>query len=84
MCAGLTLVSWDYPDKGGIRDMIDRLRLFPITCLTTLTAEEKSILLKKDIVLVSELPKYRDFLAKLVKNPGRMENIMDECRKLCR
>src|SRR5690606_6702976 len=40
-CAGLNLVSWDFPKKGSLRERIDGSGLHPITCLTTLTKKEK-------------------------------------------
>ena len=56
-CVGLTLLSWDYPSKNGIKENIDTYGLYPITTLTTLTLKEKHQLIENDIVLVKELYK---------------------------
>lgn len=50
-CAGLHLVSWDYPSQGSLRDRIDISGLHPITVLYSLTKREKQLLLDKGLVL---------------------------------
>lgn len=50
-CAGLQLVSWDYPSKGSLRERIDISGLHPITALHSITKSEKKLLLDKGLVL---------------------------------
>lgn len=50
-CAGLHLVSWDYPSQGSLRDRIDISGLHPITVLYSLSKREKQLLLDKGLVL---------------------------------
>ena len=45
VCAGLKLLGWDYPVNESLKDQIDALGLYPITCLTSLTKTEKQRLL---------------------------------------
>ena len=54
-CAGLRLLSWDYPAGGGLKDLIDEAGLYPVTCLTTLSHQEKSRLLHLQAVLCRDL-----------------------------
>ncbi len=54
-CAGLHLLSWDYPRNGSLRDRIDASGLHPITALQTLTKAEKQQILDKGIVLCRNL-----------------------------
>ena len=35
------MLGWDYPVKGSLKNLIDALGLYPITCLTSLTKKEK-------------------------------------------
>ncbi len=49
-CCGLYLLSWDYPKNDGLKDRIDRLKLYPITVSTLLTNREKQFLLTLDTV----------------------------------
>jgi hypothetical protein len=50
-CAGLTLLSWTYPEQGNLQDMIEEAGLHPLTCLTTLSAGEKLALMDQGVVL---------------------------------
>ncbi len=50
-CVKMILLSWNYPQGDSLREKIDRNRLYPITCLTTLSKGEKKILLDKNIVI---------------------------------
>ena len=60
--AGLKLISWDYPKGEGLREIIDRERIFPVTVLTTLTRAQKELLMDRGIVICRQLKE------ELVKN----------------
>jgi hypothetical protein len=82
-CAGLKLLGWDYPLKEGLKDLIDRLGLYPITCLTTLTKVEKQRLLDKNIVLCKELSDDRQHLERTGVTPTRLKRVLEEVERLC-
>lgn len=77
-CAGLTLIGWDYPKKGSLRERIDISGLHPITCLTTLTRREKDFLLNEDIVLIKQLLKQESLLLKMGISPNRQKKVLKE------
>ncbi len=81
-CAGLRLMSWDEPKGKGLKTLIDEQKLFPITCLTLLTKEEKEMLLSKGIVLTKQLLKSRHILESVVRSNPRVNNIMKEVSEL--
>ena len=56
-CVGLKYLSWDRPDGGGLRDLIEKTPLYPVTILQTLSPKEKSTLLGEGIVTVQDLLK---------------------------
>ena len=56
-CVGMKIMSWDYPAENSLRDLIERLRLYPITMLTTLTQHHKEQLLDNHIVLCRDIKK---------------------------
>ncbi len=82
-CAGLYLLSWDYPRDNGLKDRIDRLRLYPITVSTLLTNREKQFLLSRDVVLCKQLIDDVFYLDHLGISERRKERIMDEIKLLC-
>ncbi len=82
-CAGMHLVGWNYPAKGSLKDIIDTEKLYPLTCLTTLSQREKSRLLDLNIVLCRELLGREDLLAMVPVAQARIPQVMEECRRLC-
>ncbi|WP_394973070.1 restriction endonuclease [uncultured Croceitalea sp.] len=82
-CAGLYLLSWDYPKNDGLKERIDRLRLYPITVSTLLTNREKHFLLSRDIVLCRQLIGDKFFLDHLKVSEERKEKIYSELGQLC-
>lgn len=82
-CAGLYLMSWDYPEKDSLKDRIDRLGLYPITVSTLLTAREKQFLLSRDVVLCRELLNDKFYLDHLGVGASRKERIVVEIKALC-
>ena len=83
-CAGLHLLGWDYPQGNGLKELIDNLGLYPITCLTTLTSYEKQDLLNKCIVLCQELRDNHHYLEGLNLSSHRKNLIMNEVEELAR
>jgi hypothetical protein len=81
-CAGLNLLSWDYPLNESIKVMIDRYKHYPITCLTLLTKPEKEHLLENNVVLCSELKEDYARLNALHITEKRLQQIKKELEKL--
>lgn len=82
-CAGLMLIGWDYPKKGSLKERIDVSGLHPVTCLTTLTKQEKKKLLSKEKVLCMELCDYPELLNAIGISKQRHKKILDEAHELC-
>ncbi len=82
-CAGLNLLSWDYPVKNGLKEQIDTLGLYPITCLTSLTKAEKQRLLEKGIILCKELLQAEKNLESIGIKQGRIYTVTKEAELLC-
>ncbi|MEZ4811139.1 MAG: ATPase [Allomuricauda sp.] len=82
-CAGLYLLSWDYPEGDGLKERIDRLGLYPITVSTLLSSREKQFLLDRNVVLYRELLKDLYYLDHLGISNGRKERIIKEMESLC-
>ena len=80
---GLMLLSWDYPKKSSLKERIDRSGLHPVTCLTTLTRQEKQQLLDKDIVLCMDLCNQPKLLKSVGISEKRQKNILQEAHELC-
>jgi Restriction endonuclease/ATP cone domain len=84
VCAGLKLIGWDYPFKENLKDMIDTMGLYPLTCLTTLTKREKVYLLEKNVVLCKEICHNPQLLKSAGITDERIKGILEEGTALCK
>lgn len=66
VCKDMTLIGWNYPEKGNLQDMIEEGRLHPLTCLTSLSDAEKKILLAAGFVLCSKVKEDPEALRRLL------------------
>jgi Holliday junction resolvase len=82
-CAGLQLVSWDYPENKSLKYRINKSRLFPITTLTSLTKREKQDFLKQGVVLCKEIYEKPELLHKNGFSKMRIKKIQDDITDLC-
>jgi hypothetical protein len=81
-CAGLLVISWDYPGEFGLKNMIDKSGLHPVTSLISLTKKEKQYLIEKGIVLCSQLWENKQLLYDLKKSEFQINKIIREAENL--
>jgi hypothetical protein len=54
-CKGLKLIGWNYPEKGNLHQIIEQNGLHPITCLGSLSHQEKRDLIGRGILVCIDL-----------------------------
>lgn len=79
-CYDITLISWDYPHRGSLRERIEISALYPITCLQSLTKNEKQKLLNAETVLCKQLME-ESFRLNLI-DQRKHQKILKECQEL--
>ncbi|GAB4408208.1 MAG: hypothetical protein OHK0039_11130 [Bacteroidia bacterium] len=82
-CAGMNLVSWDYPARGNLKDLVEQPGLYPLTILVSLTKAEKQYLLDQGIVLGADLQRHPEWLDPLHLSKNKRRNVLDELDALC-
>jgi hypothetical protein len=82
-CIGLKLLGWDFPLNNGIKQNVDHYALYPITTLSSLTKQEKNLLIEKEIILTKELYENLEILNILNLKPSKKEKIYEEIKELC-
>ena len=83
-CSNIKLLSWDHPHQHSLREKIDSAQLYPVTCLTSLTAFEKEQLLIMDIIMASDITPRVDELSKIGLSHNRIKNVLREVSELCK
>ncbi|MBX4181510.1 YraN family protein, partial [Candidatus Parcubacteria bacterium] len=81
-CKNMTLIGWNYPEKGNLQDMIEEERLHPITCLTALSEDNKKTLLTNGVVLCSNIASNPDILKKVLGGGVDVEEVINEIKEL--
>lgn len=82
-CAGLQLVSWDYPENNSLKEQIEISGLYPITCITQFTTKELSILFSHNVVLCKTIRDDPHILDQLKMSADKKSSIMEQCQTLC-
>ncbi|AMM51915.1 ATPase [Rufibacter sp. DG15C] len=82
-CAGLQLLSWNYPEGRGLKELVEQSGIHPITSLTSLTHAEKQHLLEDKVVLCKELCQAPALLEDLGIGSDRLKRILREAHDLC-
>ncbi len=54
-CVGMHLISWDFPEGGSLRQIVEQTSSWPVTCLYQLSKREMRFLMDKDILLCKDL-----------------------------
>ncbi len=82
VCKDMTLIGWNYPEKGNLQDMIESEKLHPVTCLTTLSSDEKKKLLTAGVVLCSGIKGKPEVLRQLLGQSFDAEAVLAEINEL--
>ena len=65
ICNHLELIGWNYPVDNNLHTIIDKFKLHPVTCVTSLSHQQKRDLVGRNIITCTDL----------VKNPGVLKEI---------
>lgn len=82
-CVGLELIGWSYPKKGNLQDLIEETGLHPLTCLTSLSTQEKQRLLDTKVVLCKTLRDNPNIMRKSGIKENRVNEVIKESEVLC-
>ncbi|WP_445664363.1 ATP cone domain-containing protein [Fodinibius sp. AD559] len=82
-CIGLKLLSWDYPQDNGLKDLISQVNLHPITCLSTLSKKNKQQLLQQDIIFCQQLCENDKILTSIGLDNRKKNQVLKEAQDIC-
>lgn len=82
-CSGLKLLAWDYPAGNGLKELIEKLKIYPLTILHSLTKSEKQFLIDKEIVSCNQLQKSNAVLNSMNLNEKKLNSILRELSHIC-
>lgn len=80
LCSNMKVISWDYPEKGSLRDIIEKHKLHPITALANLSQNQKQLLAGNHVVLTKDVCKNPTALDILGLPEDKKNSILSECQ----
>ncbi len=82
-CKGLTIIGWNYPPNGNLHHMIEDHGNQPVTCITSLSAHTKQVLLEAGVLLCRDLEKHTEVLVnKAGLSTAEIDTILREARSI--
>jgi len=79
-CKDLKMISWNYPHVGNLHELIEKNNLYPITCLTTITHQQKKDLISENIILCKEIVSNPAVLTHIGVKDDDSKRVIDEAR----
>ena len=80
ICSSMKVISWDYPENGSLRDLIEKHKLHPITALANLSQSQKQELAINHVVLARDICKNPSVLDILGLPKDKKNSIFSECQ----
>ncbi len=81
-CAGLALLSWDYPQGDSLKEWIDGSGFHPVTSLSSLKKVYKQKLLEQGIILCRDLADNQEYLRHLGMDPAQITRVLNEAEAM--
>jgi len=81
-CSGLKLVGWNYPDKDNLHQIIEQNGLHPISCITTLTHQQKKDLVGRNILVCVDLVGKPGILKEIGVKDSEAERVLTEAQMI--
>ncbi len=82
-CAGLSMTGWNYPTGRTLQDLVQETKTHPLTCLTTLTGNQKNALLEGGTVLCRDIITNTRPLEHIGISKARIAAIQEEGERVC-
>jgi len=82
-CTGMKVISWNYPENNGLRDLIEKSKLYPITILSSLNRSNREELFNNHVVLCKTICQNHNLLDNLPLSKEEKEKILAETHFIC-
>ncbi len=79
-CVGLKMIGWNYPAQGGLHQVIEQNGLHPITCLTSLSHDQKKDLIGRDVLACVDLIGTPQILGEIGVKAAAAEAVLTEAQ----
>jgi transcriptional regulator NrdR family protein len=81
-CQGMKVIGWNYPLDENLHSLIENTRLYPLTCLHSLSDHEKKVLLERRIVLAKSFVDDPSILPSIGLKAAAIKAVLEEVKLL--
>ena len=81
-CAGLTMLSWNYPPRNNLHDRIQRAGIYPVTVMENLSATQAQILIENGILLCADIVEHPHALKRLHLSEEKRAALVREAKNI--
>ncbi|MGA2911427.1 MAG: ATP cone domain-containing protein [Candidatus Levyibacteriota bacterium] len=78
LCVGMGVTGWNYPAEEGLRNLIEKYKLYPVTILSSLSGNQKQLLLENHFVSIGDILQNQSCLDLLEIQNDKKELIIKE------
>jgi len=77
-CNNLKMIGWNHPQHDNLHEIIEKYKLFPITCITGLTHNQKRDLVGRGVILCTDAIAHPEALKSIGLNDVALQSILAE------
>jgi hypothetical protein len=82
-CNDIGMISWDYPDKGSLFDLINDTLMHPITIIDALSNRQMTDLIEKDYITANQVMENPNILLSVGINQSKRDKIIQSIKEVC-
>jgi hypothetical protein len=84
-CVGtFGLISWNYPEKGNLLELIEEVKIHPITCISVLSKNEKQRLVDAGYIYCKDLVDKPEVLKQNGVKSSKIDEVMNTLELVCK
>jgi len=77
---GLKMVGWNFPAQGNLHDILENNGLHPVTCITSLTPQQKRDLIGRNILVCVDVVSQPNILSDIGVKGADAQKVLDEAK----
>ena len=83
-CVGLNMLSWDFPKNNNLHDRIQKLGVYPVTVLQSISSSQAETLINRGVILCKDIVQNQHILRHLHLSKRKHEAVLNEVSMICK
>lgn len=83
LCSNMGMISWNYPNKGSLFDLIHDTKLHPVTVMEELSKHQRQYLIDNGYITVNQVIENPKILNKIGLNQSKSDKLLANIKIIC-